>query len=82
MASQIANRVDVSDKVQKVCHCESAGLARRQVGFPVQALMPKVRLVVAVHQADAALRESYDEVVEKVEKDTGILVLRGTPEAG
>lgn len=38
--------------------------------------------LLAVHQADAALRESYDEVVLQVEKETGVIVLRGEPERG
>lgn len=38
--------------------------------------------LLAVHQADAALRESHDEVVAAVEKATSLPVLRGTPEAG
>lgn len=38
--------------------------------------------LLAVHQADAALRESHDEVVAAVEKATSLPVLRGTPEGG
>ena len=43
---------DLADKVQKVGHCERAGLARRQFGLPVQAFLPKVGLVIAMHEAD------------------------------
>lgn len=42
----------------------------------------RIAWLFALHQADAALQESYDEVLSEVELKTGVPVLRGTPEAG